>query len=205
MHALRFVLEGEGVTTVVEGKPCRMLPGDMIITPGTTWHEHIHEGQGRCVWVDALDVPLHRYLRDPVFEPGPAHELLALPADDSFAAAGLMTPRSCRPTPYSPMFRYAWAQAEGGTGRVAGRTRRLAPPALCQSAAWRRSDADTGLLPARARAAADLSAATKQIAIRYAWWCRAPAGRWWVTSASIGRARIFSRCRTTDGGPLRHQ
>ena len=76
MHALRFVLEGEGVTTMVEGKPCPMLPGDMIITPGTTWHEHIHEGQGRCVWVDALDVPLHRYLRDPVFEPGPAHDLL---------------------------------------------------------------------------------------------------------------------------------
>lgn len=112
MHALRFVLEGEGVTTVVEGKPCPMLPGDMILTPGTTWHEHIHAGQGRCVWVDALDVPLHRYLRDPVFEPGPAHDLLALPADNSFTAAGLVSAETMPSTPYSPMFRYAWAQAK---------------------------------------------------------------------------------------------
>src|SRR5665213_3387431 len=64
MHALRFALEGSSATTVVEGKECPMHPGDLILTPGLTWHEHYNDGKERSVWVDALDVPLHRYLEN---------------------------------------------------------------------------------------------------------------------------------------------
>ncbi len=110
MHALRFVLEGQGVTTVVEGKRCAMNPGDMVLTPGWTWHEHVHEGAGRTIWVDALDVPIHRYLKTGVFEPGPAHDVAALPPDTAFGAAGF-TPAGTTATPYSPMFRYPWEDA----------------------------------------------------------------------------------------------
>ena len=62
MNALRFALEGEGAVTIVEGKPCPMVRGDLILTPGWTWHEHEHGGHTRSVWVDALDVPIHRHL-----------------------------------------------------------------------------------------------------------------------------------------------
>ena len=62
MNALRFVLEGDGAVTIVDGKPCPMGPGDMILTPSWTWHEHVHEGVDRSVWVDVLDVPVHNYL-----------------------------------------------------------------------------------------------------------------------------------------------
>ena len=110
MNALRFVLEGQGVTTVVEGKPCPMAPGDMILTPGWTWHEHRHEGSTRCVWVDALDVPYHDYMRNGVFEPGPAHDVTPLPPDSAFAAPGL-APTMTLKTPYSPLFCYPWTSA----------------------------------------------------------------------------------------------
>jgi gentisate 1,2-dioxygenase len=51
MNALRFVLEGSGATTVVDGKACAMEEGDLILTPAWTWHEHIHEARcaGRAV------------------------------------------------------------------------------------------------------------------------------------------------------------
>ena len=64
MNALRFVVEGEGAATIVDGKSCPMEIGDLIITPAMTWHEHVHEGtEGRVVWMDSLDAPFVRHLR----------------------------------------------------------------------------------------------------------------------------------------------
>src|SRR5262245_47284462 len=60
MNALRFVMEGKGAYTVVDGKDCLMEEGDLVITPGWTWHEHVHRGSEPIVWMDALDAPLHR-------------------------------------------------------------------------------------------------------------------------------------------------
>ena len=111
MHALRFVLEADRVTTIVEGKRCEMLPGDMVLTPGMCWHEHEHRGKGRAVWVDALDVPFQAYLKNPVFEPGPAHDLVPLPPDEAFGGAGLVTSTPMVTTAYSPLFRYPWQSA----------------------------------------------------------------------------------------------
>src|SRR5690242_16990238 len=110
MHALRFVLEGKGAVTIVEGKPCPMLPGDLILTPGMTWHEHVNDTDARSVWVDALDVPVHGYLENRVFEPGPVRGLAPPPADEVFAA-GLAPAQPSKPTSWSPMFRYPWEAA----------------------------------------------------------------------------------------------
>ncbi len=109
MSALRFVLEGTGAVTVVDGKECPMAPGDMILTPGWTWHEHVHQVNERVVWVDALDVPLHDFLGNGVFEPGPARDLPSLPPDSAFAASGLMPSVPADDLGYSPMFRYPWS------------------------------------------------------------------------------------------------
>jgi gentisate 1,2-dioxygenase len=110
MHALRFALEGDGADTIVEGKVCPMLPGDMILTPGWTWHEHRHLGKERAVWVDALDVPMHAYLETAEFQPGPAPAYETLPPDSGFALGFTPdTPASAQR--YSPMFRYAWDAA----------------------------------------------------------------------------------------------
>jgi gentisate 1,2-dioxygenase len=128
MHALRFVLEADQVTTTVEGKRCEMLPGDMVLTPGMCWHEHEHRGKGRAVWVDALDVPFQAYMRNPVFEPGPVHDLVPLPPDAAFGGAGLGTALPVVSTPYSPLFRYPWeaaVQALAALPRAADGSRRV--------------------------------------------------------------------------------
>jgi gentisate 1,2-dioxygenase len=112
MHALRFALEGDGADTIVEGKVCPMLPGDMILTPGWTWHEHRHLGKERAVWVDALDVPMHNYLETGVFEPGPGKDkdMVAFPPDAAFSTGFTpATPEAAQR--FSPMFRYPWDAA----------------------------------------------------------------------------------------------
>jgi gentisate 1,2-dioxygenase len=54
--ALRFVLEGEGAYTSVDGERAWMKPGDFIITPSWTWHDHGNHGDGPVVWLDGLDM-----------------------------------------------------------------------------------------------------------------------------------------------------
>jgi len=61
-NAARIVVEGEGAVTVVDGEPCAMEPGDLILTPTGQWHEHRHEGQAPVIWLDVLDLPLMVYL-----------------------------------------------------------------------------------------------------------------------------------------------
>lgn len=56
--AVRFVIEGSGGYTVVDGEKLPMDRGDLILTPPGLWHQHAHEGQGPVVWLDALDLPL---------------------------------------------------------------------------------------------------------------------------------------------------
>jgi len=75
MNAIRFVLDGRGATTIVDGKRCTMEAGDLVLTPGWTWHEHEHGGAEPIVWLDVLDAQLHRYLGTDAFEPGPVHDV----------------------------------------------------------------------------------------------------------------------------------
>ena len=113
-NALRFVVEGSGGVTTVDGKECLMTPGDLVITPGGSWHEHAHRGEGVLVWLDVLDVPLHQYLGTQVFEPGPVRNLPPTIADSAFAGAGLAPVLEGEQTLYSPLFRFpraAWEAA----------------------------------------------------------------------------------------------
>jgi len=111
MNALRFVLEGSGATTIVDGKSCPMEEGDLILTPSWTWHEHIHEGDAPIVWLDALDVPFQRYMGTGVFEPGPAADMPETIADAAFAVANVVPDTDYTTKDYSPVFRYPYATA----------------------------------------------------------------------------------------------
>ncbi|GCD97014.1 gentisate 1,2-dioxygenase [Embleya hyalina] len=66
--AFRFVIEGEGAYTTVDGARLRMRPGDLLLTPGWSWHDHRHEGTGPMMWLDALDYPLVNALEAGFFE-----------------------------------------------------------------------------------------------------------------------------------------
>ncbi|MGH8798338.1 MAG: cupin domain-containing protein, partial [Caldimonas sp.] len=60
--ALRFIVEGRGAYTAVDGERATMAPGDFIITPSWTWHDHGSDADGPVVWLDGLDIPLVRFL-----------------------------------------------------------------------------------------------------------------------------------------------
>lgn len=110
MNALRFVLDGAGAVTKVDGRDCPMAEGDLVITPGWCWHEHVHHGSAPVVWLDALDAPLHRYLGTDAFEPGPAHDVPGH-ADEAAFAMPSIVPELVDPPAYSPVFRYPWGEA----------------------------------------------------------------------------------------------
>ena len=69
--AFRFVVEGEGVWTNVEGDPVAMRRGDLLLTPGMHFHEHHNTGERAMAWIDGLDIPLVRQIDAGFFEFGP--------------------------------------------------------------------------------------------------------------------------------------
>src|SRR5205823_15014635 len=107
--ALRFIIEGHGAYTAVEGERTTMEPGDFVITPNWTWHDHGNEGDQPMVWLDGLDIPMVRML-DAVFaEPANADsQTVARPEGDSLARYGAnMLPVDRHPTvKSSPVFNY---------------------------------------------------------------------------------------------------
>src|SRR5436309_12469944 len=59
--ALRFVLEGKGAYTAVDGERSAMEPGDFVITPSMTWHDHSNETDKPMFWLDRLDIPMVQF------------------------------------------------------------------------------------------------------------------------------------------------
>ncbi|MFL5398245.1 MAG: gentisate 1,2-dioxygenase, partial [Myxococcales bacterium] len=56
--ALRFVIEGSGAYTAVDGERATMRPGDFIVTPSWTFHDHGNPGNSPVIWLDGLDIPM---------------------------------------------------------------------------------------------------------------------------------------------------
>jgi gentisate 1,2-dioxygenase len=55
--AIRFVLDGEGAYTAVEGEKSYMSPGDFVITANWAPHDHGNTGNQPVLWLDVLDFP----------------------------------------------------------------------------------------------------------------------------------------------------
>ncbi|MCC6777571.1 MAG: cupin domain-containing protein [Hyphomicrobiales bacterium] len=55
--AIRFVLDGEGAYTSVEGEKSYMSPGDFVITANWAPHDHGNTGNQPVLWLDVLDMP----------------------------------------------------------------------------------------------------------------------------------------------------
>jgi gentisate 1,2-dioxygenase len=69
-NAFRFVVEGEGVWTVVNGDPVAMRRGDFLLTPGWNFHGHHNETDQPMAWIDGLDIPFVHYTDTSFFEFG---------------------------------------------------------------------------------------------------------------------------------------
>ncbi len=111
--ALRFIIEGEGAYTAVEGERTIMAPGDFVITPSWSWHDHGNESDVPMVWLDGLDVPIVGFFNTSFAESYETDsQAPGRPEGDSLArfGAGLL-PVDYRPeTPSSPVFNYPYAR-----------------------------------------------------------------------------------------------
>jgi len=111
--ALRLIVEGSGAFTAVEGERATMQPGDFIITPSWTWHDHGNPGDEPVVWLDGLDLPLVRF-----FECGFAEndtqdvQSVTRPEGDALARYGSnLLPIDYQPAhASSPVFAYPYAR-----------------------------------------------------------------------------------------------
>ncbi|MFK5980606.1 MAG: gentisate 1,2-dioxygenase [Rhizobiaceae bacterium] len=56
--ALRFVLDGSGAHTAVNGERTKMEYGDFVITPPNSWHDHGNHTDDPMIWLDGLDIPI---------------------------------------------------------------------------------------------------------------------------------------------------
>ncbi len=121
--ALRFVVEGEGAYTAVEGERAYMAPGDFVITPTWCWHDHGNEAAEPMIWLDGLDIPIVGLFKT-TFAEGHEDDAQgeARPAGDSLARYGTgLLPVDHEPAsrPVSPVFHYPYARTREALAQMA--------------------------------------------------------------------------------------
>ncbi len=116
--ALRFIVEGAGAYTAVDGERTTMHPGDFIITPSWTWHDHGHADDGASepvVWLDGLDIPMLRFFDAGFAENGATRSQdVARAEGTSFALYGHNMAPVRHDAPFgatSPIFSYPYARS----------------------------------------------------------------------------------------------
>lgn len=112
--ALRFIVEGAGAYTAVNGERTTMHPGDFIITPSWTWHDHGNPGDQPVVWMDGLDIQIVQLFGAQFMETYPEEvQPVARPEGDSYARYGAnLAPLGPLPSARtSPLFNYPYARS----------------------------------------------------------------------------------------------
>lgn len=120
--AVRFVIEGEGGYTVVEGEKLPMEKGDLILTPSGLWHEHGHEGSDPVVWMDALDLPTVFAMEASYAVEGEPQNVRNQPdaSQNMFVRSGLMPIDALdRPADRYPLKRYPWKDVRAALDQLA--------------------------------------------------------------------------------------
>ena len=125
--ALRFIMEGRGAFTNVDGHKMTLGPNDFVLTPNGTWHEHgVAEDGEICIWQDGLDIPMMNALEANFYEVHPdLNQAVSFPVDDSTATwAGAALRPASRPwnKPYSPLLKYEWGPTYEALQRFAAVT-----------------------------------------------------------------------------------
>lgn len=111
--ALRFIVEGDGAYTAVDGERTIMREGDFVITPSWTWHDHGNDSAGPMVWMDGLDIPLIQALDCSFMERLPEDsQTIGRPTGDALArfGSGLLPVDHEVRSPTSPVFNYPYSR-----------------------------------------------------------------------------------------------
>jgi gentisate 1,2-dioxygenase len=120
--ALRFIIEGRDAYTAVAGEKTMMEPGDFVITPSMTWHDHGNVGTEPMIWLDGLDMHIVNLMAASFREgyPGSVHPV-DRPIGAAMAEAGTnMLPIDHQPgSQTSPIFNYPYARTREALDKLA--------------------------------------------------------------------------------------
>jgi gentisate 1,2-dioxygenase len=122
--AFRFIMEGRGAYTIVDGHKMTLGVNDFVLTPSGTWHEHGVSSDGSpCIWQDGLDIPLVDALEANFYEVHPdLHQEVDHPIDDTtgtWAGTALMPDDMPWTKAYSPLLKYEWGPTYDSLSRYA--------------------------------------------------------------------------------------
>ena len=120
--ALRFIIEGDNAFTAVAGEKTTMAPGDFVITPSMTWHDHGNVGDAPMVWLDGLDMHIVNFFAASFRESHPQKmQPLHRPEGAAMAEAGtgLLPVDQVYGTLTSPIFNYPYARTREALDQLA--------------------------------------------------------------------------------------
>ncbi|MFK5633122.1 MULTISPECIES: cupin domain-containing protein [unclassified Ornithinimicrobium] len=118
-NAFRFVVEGEGVWTVVGEDPVPMTRGDFLPQAGWNWHAHHNAASEPMAWIDGLDIPFQYTTEAQFFEFGRDQISDAehttperSRAERLWGHPGLRPVSMLAESQGSPLLRYRWADTD---------------------------------------------------------------------------------------------
>ncbi|AQT82382.1 gentisate 1,2-dioxygenase [Mycolicibacterium litorale] len=122
--AIRFVLEGTGTVTTVDGDACDMRAGDLILTPPWAYHDHANTADTPMIWFDGLDLPLVSHLDAIFFEQFPGDDMQ--PVHGHNISEAIYGGRATRPQlgnpavppTYSPLLTYRYDDTNKSLGAL---------------------------------------------------------------------------------------
>jgi len=123
-NAMRFIIQGKGAKSTVDGEQYPFNEGDFVLTPTWCMHDHAHEGSQPMIWLDILDISLVRSLHACFFEAckTQTQHVDAVPLRTYLEyGSGLMRP--VRPSPNTrrnPLLAYPFEMAHAALERAAG-------------------------------------------------------------------------------------
>lgn len=118
-NAFRFVVEGEGVWTVVGGDAVRMSRGDFLPQASWNWHAHHNAATEPMAWIDGLDIPFAYYSESQFFEFGRDTIGAAEKTTPQFSQSerlwaypGLRPVSQPQPLAATPLLAYRWVDTD---------------------------------------------------------------------------------------------
>ncbi|WP_269900740.1 cupin domain-containing protein [Paenalcaligenes faecalis] len=122
--ALRFIMEGSGAYTVVDGHKMTLGANDFVLTPNGAWHEHGVSSEGTtCIWQDGLDIPFVNAMEAGFYAVHPdLSQAVTFPVNDAthiWGNPGLKPVLHDWQKPYSPLLKYEWEPTYEALSRYA--------------------------------------------------------------------------------------
>ena len=114
--ALRFVMEGDGAFTALDGEKAVMRPFDLVLTPNWQWHDHGNASAAPMIWLDGLDIPTVRHFAASFAERLPdgamAHPETAPAGDTALRYGRNLRPlrAAARRPAHQPLFHYPYTE-----------------------------------------------------------------------------------------------